>query len=149
MSPDKNLLVGTQGAGLYGALRTHKCVFQPQEQVQREVKGWFPARVWGFLSMWQLPGDPLWTHNYVLTQPVSELERPFDTGEKNHLMNNRERVTYNYIFVNVLIKFLSKLHVLAIADSAAMNMQVHVSFFFFLAFCHFLGCSHGMWRFQG
>lgn len=39
------------GAGLYGALRTHKCVFQPQEQVQREVKGWFPARVWGCLSM--------------------------------------------------------------------------------------------------
>lgn len=39
------------GPGLQGALRTQRCLFHAQEQVQREVKGWFPARVWGCLSM--------------------------------------------------------------------------------------------------
>ena len=27
------------------------CMFHAQEQVQRELEGWFPARVWGCLSM--------------------------------------------------------------------------------------------------
>uniref|UniRef100_A0A8W4FI53 Ig-like domain-containing protein n=1 Tax=Sus scrofa TaxID=9823 RepID=A0A8W4FI53_PIG len=53
VSPDKNLSAGTQGMGCRGHSRPTitMCVLHAQEQVQREVKGWFPARVWGCLSM--------------------------------------------------------------------------------------------------
>lgn len=53
VSRDTNLPSGTQGLGCRG--RTEPtitvCVFHAQEQVQRELEGWFPARVWGCLSM--------------------------------------------------------------------------------------------------
>ena len=44
-----------------------------QEQVQRQVKGGIPARVWGFLSMRHLPKGTLWT-------PGSDGERTVGRG---------------------------------------------------------------------
>ena len=53
VSRDTNLPSGTQGLGCRG--RTEPtitvCVFPAQGQVQRDLEGWFPARVWGCLSM--------------------------------------------------------------------------------------------------
>uniref|UniRef100_A0A8W4FCV6 Ig-like domain-containing protein n=1 Tax=Sus scrofa TaxID=9823 RepID=A0A8W4FCV6_PIG len=53
VSPDTNLPAGAQGLGCRGRSgpTITMCVFHAQEQVQRELEGWFPARVWGCLFM--------------------------------------------------------------------------------------------------
>ena len=72
MSPGKNLPAGTQGLGCRGRSGPTMCV-SAQEQVQRQVKGGIPARVWGFLSMRHLPKGTLWT-------PGSDGERTVGRG---------------------------------------------------------------------
>ena len=61
MSPDTNLTVEGD-LDQQGCTLVNISVLKPQEQLQMEVVGRFPIRVWGFLSIEQFPPGTLSAH---------------------------------------------------------------------------------------
>ena len=68
MSPDTNLTVEGD-LDQQGVHTSHQFCPYPQEQLQMEVVGRFPVRVWGFLSIEQLPPGTLSAH-MILCLPL-------------------------------------------------------------------------------